>query len=652
MSKKGKRKSSPQHRKKSKESRTQKKKSAYSWWKNKRVLISLGVILIITFLALFPVLNNGFVNWDDQDYVLNNPYIDLNFSNIQYYFTHKLAQNYHPLTMLSLSIDHSIHSTSALGFHLTNLLLHLFNTFLVFLLFYRLGNSSIIVASIVAVFFGIHPMHVESVAWIAERKDVLYTAFFLLGMLSYWRYLKEVKRNFYWISLLFLLLSLWSKPAAVIFPIVLLLLDYLYGRDLDRKVFLEKLPFFVLAFIAGVITLNIQGGGIETASFSLGQKFLLASYSLVMYLWMFFVPSELSALHPYPSFENGIPLLFGLAPVLVLLIYGSIFYLFRKNRQVIFGMLFFLVNLALVLQFVQVGHAVFSERYTYVPYLGLLYILALGFERAWYTKKDGRYPSKPIAIGMLSLFLVIFAYLTHAQTQIWKDSETLWNNVLKKYPQASLAYYNRGILHMNQQNNEQALADFEQAIAHQPNHYEAYTNRGNVYRYLQQNDLAIENYNNALAIKPNFIKAINNRGVAYLNKKMYAQAQTDFDQVIQQDPNYTAAYINRAALYIDPAVAKYQLAIQDYNLVLSMESKNSQAFYGRGLAKQRSGQINEALNDYNQAINLNPNSGGYYLSRAYVFNALGDKAQALRDARTSQSLGVKVDQSFMNSLAN
>jgi len=211
-------------------------------------------VLAVTALSLFPMLNNGFTNWDDDIYVTQNPL--LKNADWQAIFTQASASNYHPLTIASLVFNYAISDADPFSYHLINWLLHILNTALVFLFIYKISGKKIYVASLVTIIFGVHPMHVESVAWVSERKDVLYALFFLLALLQYWSFLEKGKRLNFIFCFLFFILSLLSKPAAIILPLVLLLLDHWYGRTFNWKIIAEKIPFFLLSLIFGFIQLK------------------------------------------------------------------------------------------------------------------------------------------------------------------------------------------------------------------------------------------------------------------------------------------------------------------------------------------------------------------------------------------------------------
>ena len=223
---------------------------------NRSLLPWLLPVLALTAICFLPMLSNGFTNWDDELYVKENPL--LKGPDWQGIFSQASASNYHPLTILSLAFNYAISGTDPFSYHLVNWLLHILNTGLVFIFIYKISGKKPYVAAFAAVIFGVHPMHVESVAWVSERKDVLYALFFLLALLQYWRFLETGKRVKAIFCFVFFVLSLLSKPAAIILPFVLLLLDYWYGRSVNWKVVAEKIPFFALSLVFGFITVKVQ----------------------------------------------------------------------------------------------------------------------------------------------------------------------------------------------------------------------------------------------------------------------------------------------------------------------------------------------------------------------------------------------------------
>ena len=427
-------------------------------------------ILIATFLAFIPALKAGFVNWDDGEYVLDNLLIR-DFSKINLILTTPVQGNYHPLTMISLALNYSISGTEAWSYHLLNLLLHLVNCFLVFRLVLMLSKKNIVIAFTTAILFGIHPMHVESVAWVAERKDVLYGLFFLAGLIFYTKYADTGSKKQYGFALFFFMLSLLSKPAAVIFPFVLFCVDLLRNRKLSFRTIAEKIPYFIFSLIIGVITISAQkdaeATGLEV--FSLGTKFLFGFYGILMYFVKMILPVNLSPFYPLPTMNESLNFAYYLAPLFFAALIVLFIYSLQKIRPLAFGILFYLVNLLLVLQVFSVGSAIMADRYTYIPYFGLFYCIGWLIDR--YTKSK---LSKANFILIPLTFLL--GILTYRQASVWKDGASLWDHAIKTNP-SSKAYTNRAALLKKEKNISLALDYYNKAIRLNTADNEAFTNR-------------------------------------------------------------------------------------------------------------------------------------------------------------------------------
>src|SRR5436190_3452962 len=298
--------------------------------------------VLITLVCFFPMFNNGFTNWDDQYYVVNNPM--LRSPDWYAIFTEPVAANYHPLTMITLAANYQLSGLNPFPYLMVNLLLHLANVALVFLFIYEISAKKTAVAFLTALIFGIHPMHVESVAWVSERKDVLYGFFFLLSLIYYWRYLQSTNKFNYTLSILFFILSLLSKPAAVILPLVLFLLDYWKGRPINVKMAKDKIIFFLFAIVFAVVTLNIQTSiaAADLKVFPAWTRLFFASYGIMIYFVRFFIPYPLSSFHPFPA-TNDLGVTVYLSPIFVLAMVGLLWWQ-RKNKLLVFGILFYLFN--------------------------------------------------------------------------------------------------------------------------------------------------------------------------------------------------------------------------------------------------------------------------------------------------------------------
>ena len=310
---------------------------------NLRITLCLCLVLLIVFGAFFPSLKNGFVNWDDDNYVVSSSSISsLSASNLKSIFTSFSVGHYQPLTILSYAFDYHFFKLNPYHYHLTNLILHLLNSLLVFYLIYLLSGN-IGVSFITAILFGIHPLHVESVAWVSERKDVLYSFFFLLSCITYLYYLTKGRNSKYYLLSLFLFLcSLLSKSMAVTLPLLLLLIDYYLKREPNKQLLLDKIPYFCLTAISCIIVffgVILFGGLRQEAHFSLFSMLAVASYGIVFYLGKFFLPINLSCLYPYYNFEYNPTYLYSIISVILLSLMVAL--TVKYTRKLLFGTLFF-----------------------------------------------------------------------------------------------------------------------------------------------------------------------------------------------------------------------------------------------------------------------------------------------------------------------
>jgi len=386
------------------------------------------LILVITFLAFIPVLNAGFVSWDDGEYVYENLF--LKNSDLRSLLTNPMQGNFHPLTMFTLFINYTISGNDAWSYHLFNLIFHLINCFLVFRLAMSLSKNNTIISFTTAILFGIHPVHVESVAWVAERKDVLYALFFLAGLISYTKYADTNSRKQYFLTTLFLILSLLSKPSAVIFPLAAFCIDLLRKRKLNVKLFIEKIPFFALALLMGIVTFFAQheAGSFGKIHIDTINKILYGFYGIMMYIIKLIAPVNLSVFYPFPPLNSPLPIEYYIAPVFFVALAFIFYYSLKKNRVIAFGILFYLVNLLLVLQFLPVGSAVIAQRYAYIPYIGLFFIIG------WIIDRYARDTSK--AWRVIFPIVFVLSVLTWKQASTWYSSATLWDQAIKTQPSA------------------------------------------------------------------------------------------------------------------------------------------------------------------------------------------------------------------------
>ncbi|MEM7103820.1 MAG: tetratricopeptide repeat protein [Bacteroidota bacterium] len=572
---------------------------------NRNWLIGAFILLIVGFASYYPSLENGFTNWDDEVYVVNNDMlINLDLGRI---FKEPVSANYHPITMLSLGLNYQSSGLNPYGYHLTNMVIHVLNIILVFFLFFYFSRKNLSVAFITAFVFGIHPMHVESVTWISERKDVLYAFFFVAGMISYLRYLRQADKRFLWMALILFLLSCLSKAMAVVFPVVLLLMDWWEDRDIKQKnVWIEKIPFFVLSFIFGILAVKVQSEGGAVGSyetFALHHRFMFAGYGFLMYIYKFLVPIDLSTFYPYPNLGEGgfLPSIYYAAPIIALGFAGITWYFGRRWKPLLFGIGFYFLTVALVLQFMSVGQVVMADRYTYLPYIGLGFLLGCGFSHFW--EGESKNPIGYILAGIISLGFLWFTYGTYERSKVWKNSETLWTNVIDQHPNVGLAYKNRGNYRARNGKIEEALKDFNIALQLLPDDSAIYESLGNTYAGMGQIQQALGYYNSAIELDDSKSSAFLNRGIALSQLRQYDQAFADYQKALDMGQRLLSVLPNRGYAYLD------------------------------------AGMYQESIADYQKVIQLNPNEGSYYFFLARAFQGIGDQANAQRYMQEAQARG-------------
>jgi tetratricopeptide (TPR) repeat protein len=620
-------------------------------------LLWLGAILVVTFVVYLPSLDNGFLNWDDNQYVTENQAMAQ--PSLHDLLTVPLGGNYHPLTMLSLALNYRLSGLDPASYHWLNLLIHLANTALVFLFVRRLSGDRFWTTVVTSVFFGIHPTHVESVAWISERKDVLYAFFYLIALIVYLRYLDTRRAPWLILTLLAFVLSLASKPAAVVLPLTLLAIDYFRRRPWSASVVLEKAPFFAISVAAGILTLHAQRLAGATAAaqlFSPFKKVLFASYATAMYVVKLLVPVHLSAIYPHPptSLKTLGPKFYvALAAVAILL--PTVVYLCRRVRVVLFGLAFFFINIFLVLQLFTIGGSIMADRYTYLPYIGLFFALAW-----WLDEPPGaigaRLPVKPLIAGVLLLLFPFSLIQSWRRCDVWQNTETFWNDTIQKYPgQIVDAYNNRGYYYHSVNRINEALADYDVALALNSRVPRTWMNKGLVLAELGRRDSALICFNRALELQPDRTDALNNRGGIRLQKGDLAGAVDDFSRAIEIRADFYSSYVNRAIAYF--AMGDYEKSIADRRRAIELRPNNPTNYRDVGAIAEALLRLNrprEAVAEYDRAIQGAPQGdgslGGYYLNRSRAWWALHDRTKALSDAVEAQRLGAAVDPGYFREL--
>ncbi len=603
-----------------------------------RAGVQVAVLVLATFLAFYPILSAGFTNWDDPVMVTQNPRITgLSWSHWVTFFTTFTEKHYHPLVLASYAIDNRLFGLNATAFHLTSLAIHLVSTALVFCLFSALTQNQR-VGFVTAALFGFHPMHVESVAWISERKDVLYAAFFWAALLSYTYYVQRKQRSLYWLGLGFFGLSLLSKSMAVTLPAMLLLLDWFLARRIDRAAILEKLPHFALSlgFAAIAMVGHYDPRATGGASSSSGLGTLQSAFeNLMFYLIKLVAPVRLAALYPEPRQLGDLPAwLFVWAPLILTMLGVAAYRVVRHSKPAIFGLLFFLVTLFPVSQILPIGLTIPADRYTYVPYVGLFFALVSWLDG--YLAREPKAPRQLAFNGLAALVLVACWVATFQRVKVWHDSASLWEDSSAKYPDPR-AFNNLGLHYLSAKGDAATAASlFSKAIAARPKLSPAWLNRGVAHAQLGNYQAAIADYNEAERLNPKLVDTYLNRGTAYEAIGMPARALKDYSEALKLRPSYPEAWYNRGNLYL--GMRRWDLAIADYTEALK-SGDNFPVRLNRGNAYWSAGNWSKAFDDFTVAIQLQPRSPAPYYYRARIYAKYGQPGPARSDALIARSLG-------------
>lgn len=599
------------------------------------------LVALVTVAAFQPVAHLGFTDWDDPFYATDQPLIrDLSPAGIGAIFSTFVEGNYHPLTMASLAVDYHFWKLEPEGWHLVNLGLHVVVTLAVFAFVFLLSGSEVM-AAVAALFFGIHPLHVESVAWVSGRKDMLYALFYLGGCISWFLWVKRrgPRAATYAIALLSFVLSLLAKGMAVSFPLALLAMDfYLKRKPTVKTLVVEKAPFYAMGMLFGLIALTAQSkqGAVQSlAMFAFGERLLFACYGICAYIVRGIAPVHLSALYPYPlrTASGGLPILYYLAPIGVLILTGLVLWSLRRGRDIAFGALFYLANLAMVLQLVPVGSAIIADRYTYLSFVGIGFILA-SLVRPLLARRA------PVTLTVLVVAGAALVYATRARCEVWKDNITLWNDVLAQYPNLPIGYTMRARSYMQEGKYDLAMADAQRALTLDPKQPRALTMRGTM-RYMNRDmEGALPDLEQAVQLEPGEAVPWNSLGAVHLALGKRDDAIADFTKAIERKPDYAEAYLNRALAL--SGQNRFAQAGPDFDAAIRLQPGNPKAYLWRGEAKFILGDKEGAAEDYGQALTLDPASSAAWYARSKAYERLGRYADALHDALEAQRRGYPV----------
>jgi protein O-mannosyl-transferase len=666
--------------------------------------LPLIFILSITALVFFQSLKGGYLNWDDNQQITSNPDV-LNFSwqSIKNYFSSYYVKSYQPIASLSFGVEYYVFGNNPMIPHLTNLMLHILNSILVYLLIDKLFPNRKIINFFVVAVFAIHPLQGELLGWISTRSTLLFSFFFLLSILSYLKYISDTKKEkkYFWITLLFFVLSLLSKASAVVFPFVLFSLDYVVRRRFVLNVFLEKIPFFIGSVAIGIVSLlsrDVASASVEFNNYyTWYEKISISSHAVFLYLKKSFLANDLFFFYGYPikiGTKNFIDFSFLISPLWIVLIVVFCWIVYRKLKQEnkrlwVFGALFFVINIAIVVSVTSFSATFFAERYMYLAVIGLFIALSVLLQELITSTKI----LKNATYILLGVFLISIGIKSFERSAIWNTDLSLWSNVEKNKGQNSTPYRKLGQIYADKKNHQKAVEIYNNGIKINPlsvdlyywralsivelgdleyakidlnriisaNHElkgDAFYQKALIFRKLKMIDSATVNldsakfYNHQLAISENnpdvnlgsglqkVEHVILKRIDSLIELKKFEEVETSYENLLVLSPS-NISYLTEKGK-IESSLQKWEKAIHSFTKVLSIEPNNKGARLNRAYAFSIAKKINESIEDYTFVINhIEKENGKIYYFRALAFFQNKQTDLACNDIKSAVKFGYK-----------
>jgi tetratricopeptide (TPR) repeat protein len=552
-----------------------------------------AILSLLVFISYFPVWQNSFV-WDDKPYITLNDLVK-NF-DIKAIFTEYVVGNYHPLTVLSLAIEYALVKDQTWLYHLNNLILHILNSWIVFRFIQKL-NGNFLVSFVTATLFAIHPLHVESVAWAAERKDVLYTFFLLLSLWYYIRFDETKNKVHYGVSILLFVASCLSKGMAVVLPAILIITDYCFlKKPLGFKMLINKMPYFIITLIFAYLATHAQKDAGADASrvigsaYSAGERILLTAYAFCFYWVKTILPYNLYPFYPYPNKTTGsIPAIYSLALLGALLLIGAIIWFGRKDKRIWWAGAFFLIAISTVLQILPVGSALVADRYYYLSSIGPLFLIGLLVNKIYAS-------SKGILAGFTLVTLVLCG-MTFAQTGKWKNELVLFTDADKAFPNDAMILSNIGWYYLD--------------------HKEFPTAK----EYLKRADDG--GFKNA-----DVCRTI---GSMFLDEGDNATALKYFQKASQYLPKSNRTNWLFATVYY--RMGDYKNANYYYKITLENESNNAEYWTSYGLSLMGNEEYDTARQAFKKSMAIKPDYWDAYLNHAFSYRKQGNYEQEIKELK-------------------
>lgn len=649
----------------------------------KRNLFVYAILAAVTLAVYWQVSQFDFINYDDNVYITENGHIKsgITLDGLRWAFSTKYFGLWNPLVWISFMLDYQLFGLNASGYHVINLILHILSALLLFWLFHRM-TQSLWQSAFVAALFALHPLHVESVAWIAERKDVLSAFFWMLTLCLYVYYTeKPVLKRYLPVTLTFIL-ALLSKPMAVTLPVIMILLDFwpldrLHSRKAaiqeqvigpaaadkgkknqktmketfpeniappvapvtpEQKIagfiplwqLREKAAFFILSAVVSVIAVfTPDNASFQVIPFEI--RIINAPVSFLTYLEKTFFPHDMAVL--YPVANHIAAWLVIAAALLVILISVAVIMTAKRMPYLFVGWFWYAVTIFPVIGIIQIGRHLAADRYHYLPSIGIAVALAWGIPALMKNGKTGKKILFPVGIA----FLAFLAFLAWRQCSYWRSSIELWSHALQVTENNDYAHNNLGTALSDAGKLEEAVEHYDKAIALSSDDPDFINNRGNAYARMGRYEPAIADLNKAISLNPAYMKAYVNRGNAYAAAGQYQLAVKDYDEAVRMQPDSADAYYNRGCTYSE--TGRYDEAIKDFTRALGMDAGYIKAYTNRGAAYAAVGRLQDAIDDYSEAIRLKPDNIPAYYNRAIVYLQQGRQNQGCSDAQKACDLG-------------
>ena len=661
-----------------------------------RTSVFICILLLLAVLAVYgQVAHFQFVRFDDKDYVIRNNHVrsGLSISNILWAMTAYHASNWHPLTWISHMLDVQLWGMNPGAHHLTNVFLHIMSTLLLFTLIIRMTGRTW-AAAFVAALFALHPQHVESVAWVAERKDVLSTFFCMLALLAYVNYARHRDVGRYMLAALFFALGLLAKPMLVTLPVIMLLLDYWPldrfssseqgKRSSIKSLIIEKIPFFMMTAASCYLTMQAQKAGEavrSTAMFSPGVRVANALVSYVVYLKKMFYPHNLYLLYTHPG--NTLPLwqVIGSGAIIVL-ITALALRSAKRYPYLAVGWLWYMISLLPVIGLIQVGMQAMADRYMYIPSIGLSIIIAWGAPDLIARLGVKRHTGLILAVPSVTV-LTILGICAWSQTGTWRDTASLsthaqaccgvgqnvlWDksqgqaaigdldraerklrDLIDRNPRNAQAHYDLGVILDMKGSGDEAVKEYEESLRLDPRNADAHNNLGTAMARRGDMSAAEEHFRQAVRLSPSSARSCFNLGIALFKEEKYDESITQLRRAADLDPKMENARLKLG--YILLTRERLAEAEIEFRKALRVNPKSPDAYIFLGQVQQQRGNIDGSIESLSTAIKLAPDRGEPYYYLAMSRAQQGKYAEAWKELELSRARGVMPDPRFVERLS-